>query len=239
MVYARLNIVPERLFDEVIINAFVREPGPIPPLTDAGIRELRRALFRGSADDSYGKRMRWTAETKLQPLLAGKVFSRNQLLNEGAELYQNRSTDTTDILHEYFLPREQAEAFLTDVRPIIRAHDANLLNVTVRGVAADTDTFLRYAKVPMVAFVMLFVQDRSREAEARMRVLTGELIDSALARGGRYYLPYRLHASNEQFRRAYPEADEFFRLKSRYDPDELFRNKFYATYAGDEFANFN
>ena len=60
--------------------------------------------------------------------------------------------------------------------------------------------------------------------------MTQELIDAALTAGGRYYLPYRLHATPEQFRRAYPQADEFFELKRVHDPDELFQNQFYLKY---------
>ena len=54
--------------------------------------------------------------------------------------------------------------------------------------------------------------------------------DAALEAGGRYYLPYRLHARLDQFDAAYPQAVPFFRLKRKYDPDELFQNEFYAKY---------
>ena len=49
--------------------------------------------------------------------------------------------------------------------------------------------------------------------------------------GGRYYLPYRLHATIEQFNRAYPQAQQFFQLKRQYDPEELFQNEWYRKYA--------
>lgn len=231
MVYARLGIVPERMFEEVIINAFFHEAdGPIPPLEQAGLADLRRAMFRGSADSDYGKELRWSAETRLQPLLAGKIFSRNQLFNEGTDVFQNRSSDTTDILHEYFVPRDRAASFVASMREIITRRKANLLNVTVREVNEDQDTFLRYADQPMLAFVMLYVQEKTPAGEQDMAELTTELIDAALRHGGRYYLPYRLHASPEQFARAYPQAAEFFELKRKYDPDELFQNQFYVKY---------
>ncbi|MBW3599081.1 MAG: hypothetical protein KY475_17650 [Planctomycetes bacterium] len=104
------------------------------------------------------------------------------------------------------------------------------LNVTVRAVNEDADTFLRYADQPMIAFVMLFVQARSERGEARMQALTRDLIDAAIEHGGRYYLPYRLHATREQFFRAYPQAGEFFDRKREYDPSELFQNEFYIKY---------
>jgi FAD/FMN-containing dehydrogenase len=166
----------------------------------------------------------------LQPLLSGTIFSRNQLLNESAEVFQNRSAETTDILHEYFVPRHRVAGFVEAMRTIIRSRNPNLLNVTVRAVNEDTDTFLRYADQPTFAFVMLFVQKRTVEGDSQMQALTQELIDAAIAHEGRYYLPYRLHATREQFYRCYPQAREFFALKRKYDPDELFQNEFYVKY---------
>ena len=66
-----------------------------------------------------------------------------------------------------------------------------------------------------------------------MRIFTREMIDAALDCGGRYYLPYRLHASDAQFRRAYPQAAEFFAKKRHYDPDGVWSNQFYRQYGPD------
>ena len=82
----------------------------------------------------------------------------------------------------------------------------------------------------MISFVMLFVQQRTPEGESRMESMTRELIDASLAHGGRFYLPYRLHATQRQFRAAYPQAGEFFRKKRLHDPGGLFQNNFYLRY---------
>ena len=231
MFYARLNITPDRMFDDVLINMFYPEQGEIPKLTDPKLLGLRRAIFRGSVGSAFGKEVRWEAETKVAPHLTGTVFSRNQLIDESADWYLDHSDATTDILHEYFLPNDGAPSFLKQAKKIIRAHHANLLNVTVREVQTDNDTFLRYADQPMIAFVMFFSQRRTASAERDMEQLTRELIDAALHSGGRYYLPYRLHALAEQFRAAYPQSGEFFRLKQKYDPTDVFENEFYLKYA--------
>ena len=232
MVYARMNVAPDKFLDEVILNAFFVEPdAEIPGLAGPGLVKLRRAIFRGSVESDYGKELRWDAETKLQPLLrGGKVFSRNQLMNEGAEVFQNRTSDTTDILHEYFVPRSGVARFVLEMQGIVPASGVDLLNVTVREVEEDTDTFLRYADQPMIAFVMLFVQERTEDGETKMQALTRKLVDAALQNGGRYYLPYRLHATQAQFRMAYPMAVDFFEAKLKYDPGELFQNRFYQKY---------
>ncbi len=231
MVYARLNTTPANIFDEVLINMFYPDSGPIPQLVQADSRWMARAVFRGSAGNDYGKGMRWEAETKVLPYLQGTVFSRNQLMNDSPEWYLDRSAETTDILHEYFVPREGAGSFLLQAKKIIRGHNADLLNVTVRDVEEDPDTFLRYADKHMIAFVMFFSQPRTEQGDRKMQDITTELVDAALKVGGRYYLPYRLHATVEQFHRAYPQSEEFFRLKRQYDPQEIFQNQFYIKYA--------
>lgn len=68
------------------------------------------------------------------------------------------------------------------------------------------------------------------DAERGMKALTRDLIDAALAHEGRYYLPYRLHATPEQFHLAYPQARMFIDHKRKYDPGELFQNQFYLKY---------
>jgi FAD/FMN-containing dehydrogenase len=47
-VYARMNITPRKMFDEVLINVFYRESGSIPTLAAANSRWLPRLVFRGS-----------------------------------------------------------------------------------------------------------------------------------------------------------------------------------------------
>ena len=147
------------------------------------------------------------------------------------EVFANRSADSTDILHEYFVPPESFDAFVDQLRVIILKHKGDLLNVTVRDVLRDDDTFLRYADRDMFALVMLFNQPRTAAGDASMEAMTRELIDAALGLGGRYYLPYRLHATNDQLRKAYPQISRSFELKRRYDPHETFQNSFYLRYA--------
>lgn len=239
LVFARMNIVPETFLEEVALNAFIKDrDAAVPPLVDPEkekllyrmLRGSARTVFRGSAESDYGKGLRWNAETSIAPLLEGKVFSRNQLLDEGVETLENRSARTTDILHEYFIPRHRANEFVTVMRELIPGHEGNLLNVTIRGVNEDTDTFLRYADSPMIAFVLLFLQERTDEADRKMELMTRDLIDASLDHEGTYYLPYRMHATQEQFHRAYPQARDFFEQKRKYDPGELFQNEFYLKY---------
>jgi FAD/FMN-containing dehydrogenase len=78
---------------------------------------------------------------------------------------------------------------------------------------------------------MLFVQERSVAGEERMQRMTRGLIDAAIDVGGTYYLPYRLHATGEQLRRAYPAWDAVIAVQRRHDPNGVFRNGLYQRYA--------
>jgi FAD/FMN-containing dehydrogenase len=235
MVYGRLCVVPgdDTFLQEAILTVF-REapcrPEEMPALAVQDFSGLRREVFRAQIGSQAGKELRWKAERTLGEKVVARYFSRNQLLNEPAEVYQEQNDDRTDILHEYFVPPDQLAGFLRRLRTIIPRHDVELMNVTIRNVMADEDTVLRYADRDLFALVMLFNQPRTAAADQRLEALSRELIDAALASGGRYYLPYRLHASPEQFRAAYPQAGEFFQLKRQYDPDGLFQNGLYKKY---------
>jgi FAD/FMN-containing dehydrogenase len=174
--------------------------------------------------------MRWKTELRLSRTLHGKLFSRNQLINESAEVYREQNADRTDILHEYFVPPDRFAAFLERMRKLLPRPPLELMNVTIRDVREDRDTFLPYADRDVLSLVMHFDVPLTREADADMEKLTRELIDAVLACGGRYYLPYRLHATREQFEKAYPQARQFFEKKRQYDPDEVFQNRFYVRY---------
>lgn len=233
MAYGRLSVSPNNFLEEAILNVLYDDPakgGKIPNLREPGMRKLRRSIFRNSVGSDFGKKFRWSAEKNLESAITKKYVTRNQLLNEGVETFENRSTRSTDILHEYFVPRDRFCEFIEMVRRIVPYHEGNLLNVTVRDIYPDEDTFLKYADCRMFAFVMLFNQPFGPTHEAKMESLTREMIDAALDCGGRYYLPYRLHATPHQFQKAYPMAPQFFELKKKYDPDEIFQNQFYKRY---------
>ena len=234
MEYGRLDVSRRAFLTQAILNVFhsvAPEEGRIPALDESVLAGLRRAVFRGSVGSDYGKLLRWNAETLLEEHMAGALLYRNQILADDVALYEDRSGGSTEILQEYFLPEGRMEAFLVDARAIVRAGGTDLLNVTVRNVKEDRDSFLRYADRDMVALVFLFHQARTAEADAAMEPATRHLIDAALAQGGRYYLPYRLHATKDQFAAAYPQALRFFELKRKYDPGEMFQNQFYLTYS--------
>jgi FAD/FMN-containing dehydrogenase len=233
MVYGRLRVTADDFLQEGIINIFHRLPSAnllVTPLGQSKSRELPRVIFRGGVNDDYGKELRWNAEKYFSPVLSGDVFERNAILCEPSDWFSDHSTNSTDILVECFVPPKQFNPFLAELRKVIPKNQADLLNVTVRDINRDDDSYLRYADKNMISLVMLFSQARDATGEEKMSKLTQEIVAAALRHDGRYYLPYRLHATPEQFNEAYPQAEKFFELKRKYDPDELFQNEFYLKY---------
>jgi len=231
MVYGRININPTHFMEEAILSTFtINDKKALVPLEKASYTALRRTVFRSSANSDYGKDLRWRSEKLLTSVMSGKSFSRNQLLSEGVETFQNTDTGYTDILHEYFIPKDSVVSFIRSLQKTIPAYKADLLNITLRNIKKDTVSFLRYANEEVFGFVMLFNQARDSSGEQEMQALTRKLVDIAIACKGTYYLPYRLHAGKEQFYTVYQQAKAFFALKKKYDPAEIFQNKFYVNY---------
>lgn len=233
MAYGRLRVTQKSFLEDAILTVYRKAEDvnqPLPLLEPVALDPLKRTVFRSSVGSDYGKRLRWNLEGAFGEKVGASIVSRNQLLNSPVSLYSNRKDDQTDILHEYFVPAHQLADFLAQARNIITQHGLDLLNVTLRDVREDNDTFLRYADQNMIAVVMLFSQARTKVAETRMQKMTRELIAASLNVGGRYYLPYRPHASPEQFLQAYPQAEKFVALKLKYDPHGLFSNQFYTRY---------
>ncbi len=233
MSYGRLSVAPESFLTQATLNVFHRVPEADRVISAIGFPDspaLTRAFVRGEEHSDYGKSLRWRVEQILLPLISPKTVDRNQLLSQPATVFENRSNASTDVLHEYFVPPAGFEGFVGGLRAAVLKYHGDLLNVTIRDVETDHDTFLRYADRDMLALVLYFTQPRTHEGEASMEAMTREIIDAASRSGGRYYLPYRLHATAEQFAAAYPQASRFFELKRKYDPQALFRNAFYERY---------
>ncbi len=113
---------------------------------------------------------------------------------------------------------------------VLRRHHVNVINVSIRHANADPGTLLAWARSEVFAFVIYYKQGTNAAAREKVGIWTRELVDAVLSVDGTYYLPYQIHATREQFLRAYPRAPEFFALKRRLDPTNKFRNKLWDAY---------
>lgn len=233
MAYGRLDVAIDGFFEDALMITYVpdADQDDLPAVEGSGfLSKAARPFFRSQVDSDRARNIRWFFETNVGPTLGGGATTRNNLINEPVATLDDRDPVRTDILHEYFVSPERFSEFVQACQDIIPSSYQQLLNITLRYVATDTDSVLAYATEPRIASVMLFSQEMSVRGEADMARMTSELIERTLAIGGTYYLPYRLHATDDQFQRGYRRAAEFAQRKRTADPDLLFRNAMWDRY---------
>lgn len=234
MAYGRLNVASEGFLEAAALITFrgdkVAKAGQAGTGDGSVVSTLTRSVYRAQLGSEAMKRARWYAETQLSPAVQPKSVTRNALLNTPVRLLEERDPRRTDILHEYFVDPAQLPGFLAACRDVIPGSGIELLNVTLRYVAADTQSVLAFAPQTRIAAVMSFSQPITPEGERAMRVTTEALVERVLALGGSYYLPYRLHPRPDQFRRAYPRFAAFAEAKRRHDPKLVFRHALWDRY---------
>lgn len=188
---------------------------------------------------SENKTGKWRRQWYVDPLFyrIKKVVWRNyEASYDVAELEPRVRTHSTYVLQEYFVPISQFEIFSIKIAEILKRFNVNVLNISVRHAYADPGTLLAWAKEEVFAFVLYYKERVSLIDRNRVPIWTRALIDAALSCGGRYYLPYQIHATKSQFQQAYPGYVDFFKLKETLDPNNKFSNKFLEKYGNSEDA---
>jgi FAD/FMN-containing dehydrogenase len=247
LMYAHLATSPGSLLDEALIYTYRKVPdqgAERARLTDVGWVRMRRLTVNLAKRSDHFQRLKWWTEknlehrfeactvTRAQAMRDGEacLVTRNDPMHDSVPYLRNSLPDDTDILQEYFVPRDRLLPFLDGLRRIARSQGANLLNVSIRVVGAEHNA-LTYAPAPAYSVVLYLNQRTDTAANAKMARLTSDLIDLAQQQGGRFFLPYQLYYTPEQVERSYPEIRGFFAEKRRWDPDGLFSNSWYARYS--------
>lgn len=246
LTYTHLSTAPGSLLQEAIVYTYERTGTgePVPPLRERASDRTSRLVFNLARTGDVGQRLKWGAQKHVLPRVRGCVqprnealremeacmVARNQAMYESLGFLQNRLPQYTDVLHEYFLPHEQIVPFLDELRAQLGEHDAQLLSASIRSVHRE-DIVLDYAQGERFSVVLYLSQEVSDAGNADMASLTRSLVASSLDLGGTFYLPYQQHYTREQVAQAYPRLAEFVATKRRFDPEERFRNSFWARYA--------
>jgi FAD/FMN-containing dehydrogenase len=206
-----------------------------PTITDRLISpnrsyRLNRVVYWIISEAPGGK---WIRQHVIDPIVFRGhpvVWRNHEASYDVAELEPWSRTAATYVLQEYFVPVERFDAFVPAMRAVFQRHRVNVINVSIRHALPDSVSLLNWARKEVFAFVVYYKQGTDQAARDSVRVWTRELLDSALAVGGTYYLPYQPQATRAQFARAYPRAATFFALKRRLDPTNKFRNMLWDTY---------
>jgi FAD/FMN-containing dehydrogenase len=172
-------------------------------------------------------------QSVVHPLLLSKPVVKwlnHEASLDVAELEPRTRAMSTFVLQEYFVPERHFLSFAEEMVRILRSRDVEALNVSIRHSPADRDSMLPWAAEDVFSFVLYYKQRTWTAAREEVGLWTRELIDAALRYGGRYYLPYQLHATTAQFEAAYPEIAALRRVKQRFDPSAKFSNELWRRY---------
>ncbi|MFC6518551.1 D-arabinono-1,4-lactone oxidase [Undibacterium arcticum] len=233
VIFHNADIYPNDL-DTVRVTSYVKTDKPVT-VKDRLIPQdqsywVDRSAFWIMSEAPFGKAFR-------QYIIDPYMFSGEQIewrnyeaSYDVKELEPSSRKDSTYVLQEYFVPVDKLEEFVPKMADILKRHKVNTINVSIRHAKQDPGTLLAWARSEVFAYVLYYKQGTSDADRKAVRAWTRELIDAATSFNGAYYLPYQIHATNQQFRAAYPNADAFFALKKSLDPANKFRNKLWDAY---------
>lgn len=233
-IFARLSIArDETLLRELVVTTYSVTDIPIEGYDDLAPSKvaLKKFVFGLSRWFDWGKEFRWYLQKEQSDLVDAPTISRNNLMNGDVAFLDFRSSSSTDILQEYFVPVEALPAFVDDLRAIVETNDLNLLSATIRYIPVNTEAMMSYSARESFGVVLYFNVGTSARKQDAVEAWTRDLVDAAIGKDGTFYLPYMTYATKEQLRAAYPNADAFFAKKLAYDPEQRFMSRFYETYA--------
>jgi FAD/FMN-containing dehydrogenase len=158
------------------------------------------------------------------------VWRNNEMSYSVNQLALDFHFPSTMTLQEYFIPVEHAQKFVKKLSKILQKNWVNVLNVSIRYVPADTTSTMSYARQDSFAFVLYLNIFNNRWTIDSSCKWTQKIIDAVLQYNGTCYLPYLIHATPQQFQKAYPHFDDLLKIKQIYDPHNKFRNMLLQKY---------
>jgi hypothetical protein len=192
MLYGRLNVSRRGFFTDSLLVSYRPVPSQSPKLpayADAPAF-LSKQIYRAQLKSEAGKRARWFAETVAGPKTSSGIATRNSLMGEPVANLASADRGRSDILHEYFVPPDRFNDFIKACQDLIPPSDQELLNITLRYVAADSESVMAFAPTPRIAAVMSFSQEVSPEASIVSVILAAASICLIVCmRGGIRLLP--------------------------------------------------
>jgi decaprenylphospho-beta-D-ribofuranose 2-oxidase len=188
---------------------------------------LRKFVYRVSRLGDLGKRFRWWMQSNVGPRLDPGLTTRNTAMAAPFRTLELDDPQTTDILQEYFVPRTKVEEFLPRYRELLKSNNMNLINCVLRRVQSDTEALVNYSEQEMYGFVCYYKVNRDPAQNANLHGFTGDIIDYLSQIDGKFYLAYGMEGYSDKILKMYPKLTELITLKSKYDPENMFDNKFF------------
>jgi FAD/FMN-containing dehydrogenase len=136
----------------------------------------------------------------------------------------------TEVISEFYVPRNRLPAFMEAARADLIAHDENVIYGTVRLIERDDESFLAWAREPWACVIFNLHTEHTPAGIERTNAAFRRLTDLAIAEGGSFYLTYGRWATRAQIETCHPRLPAFLRRKRTYDPAERFQSEWYRHY---------
>jgi FAD/FMN-containing dehydrogenase len=236
MHYARVSVAPHSFLNEMYVidykntgkrdhqTKLKKERGP-------RIGKLAIDIGRqgGGLEDLF-----WESQKLVIKSIDGDEITRNNAMRGNSAFMEFTKPGRVEVLQEFFVPVEQYEEYISDLKRFLPANDKNddfkIHNITVRYAAKDDYTYLNYAKEDMFGLVILIQHGLKEKEINNAKAIIQGWTDLTLKHGGGYYLPYYPYQTKEQFRKTYPSWEMFHVEKLKRDPNGVFQNIFYDYY---------
>ena len=142
----------------------------------------------------------------------------------------NSAVKCTETITEVYVPLPALADFMDAAAKELRDRKANVIYGTIRLIEQDDETFLNWARQPYACIVFNLHVEHTEAGIAHTADALRALIDLASERSGSYFLTYNKFATPQQLLRCYPQIQEFFALRDRYDPDGVFASDWLRAY---------
>ncbi|MFP7296810.1 FAD-dependent oxidoreductase [Neobacillus niacini] len=236
MHYARVSVAPDSFLNEMYVIDYKntgKKDHETPLKKERGARIGKLALdigrYGGGLEDLF-----WENQKLLIKSLDGDEVTRNNAMRGNSAFMEFTKPGRVEVLQEFFVPVEQYEEYITDLKRYLPANDKNddfkIHNITVRYAAKDDYTYLNYAKEDMFGLVILIQHGLKENEINNAKAIIQGWTDLTLKHGGGYYLPYYQYQTKEQFKQTYPSWEMFQEEKLKRDPNDVFQNIFYDHY---------
>lgn len=236
--YGRCSIARnEGFFENCISVDYIKQDGlAVDVRIEPEKNTTRDKFFFGlSREYTWGKSLRWWLQDMLIDSPGEEIkIPRNNAMSPPISFIKHYSEKNTDILQEYFIPKESLGDYLSEMKEILLRYDVNVLSMTLRFVPKSEDVYLNYAETDSISVVLYMNIAIGNDGIALAKEWTKELVDLTARFKGKYYLTYQRFPTEAQFREAYPRWQEFNQVKKVYDKYDLFTSEFYSQYFSSE-----
>jgi FAD/FMN-containing dehydrogenase len=140
---------------------------------------------------------------------------------------ENRASEA---ITEIYCERDALGRFMAEAREFLRRSNTSVIYGTIRLIEHDNESFLAWAKKPYACVIFNVHIEHTIGGVIRGGDVLRRLIDIGLRHGGSYYPTYNRYALRRQVDACFPQLPEFLKLKTKYDPDELFQSEWYRHY---------